>query len=230
MKIPYQIGEKTFLIEPYTTKIEKDILILLDFKVFDIDRYFEILNFETEYDLSEIEKKLILYKHREVSLGDEVNITFKCSKCKIQNETVLELSNFISPGERNDSDIRKLLQPVSDENLNDFLNEPIDVDDLDIEEYEKLLQRIKDNQLSVSFIRECKCINCSEIKYFDVGSINYILESMSDDTLMTLYKSYNHLVFFGKYSKTDIDSMYGFERTIFIGLLDKLREDLKNAR
>ena len=52
---------------------------------------------------------------------------------------------------------------------------------------------------------------------------------MSEDSLMTLYKSYNHLVFFGHYSKQDIDDMLPFERVIFIGLLNKTKEDLSNA-
>lgn len=226
MKVPYQICEKTFLIEPYTTKIEKDILLSLDFDILDIDVYLDILNFRTEHELTEIEKKLILYKHREVSLGDDINVSYVCNKCKIRNDTAIELSNFVKPGSRNDSDIIKIIKPVTDSNLSDFLKEKIDIDNLDIEEYEKLFQRVKDNQPTISFIKESKCINCKHIKYFDVSNTKYILETLSDDTLMTLYKTYSSLIFFGKYSKLDIDSMYGFERTIFLGLLNKLREDL----
>ena len=57
--------------------------------------------------------------------------------------------------------------------------------------------------------------------------VDYIIEIMSDDTLMSLYKSYNFLIYFGHHTKEGVDSMYPFERSIFIGLLNKTKEDLE---
>jgi hypothetical protein len=34
---------------------------------------------------------------------------------------------------------------------------------------------------------------------------------------------------FGKYNKRDVDSLYPFERTILIGLINKTREEIKQG-
>ncbi len=226
MKIPFKLGDKTFYLNQYTTFQEKEILLLDGFDIHTCEAVFDILNFSDYKDLSQAEKKIILFKFREISLGDDVQIQFICEKCKLHNDSILEASDFIKPAIRNDSDIKKIIRNVTDYNLHEYCD--IDIDDLDIKEYEELKQRIKDNQLQVNFIKTTKCIKCQTEKNFDLSSMKYIIEIMSDDNLMSLYKSYNNLVFFGKYSKLDIDSMYPFERTILIGLLNKTQEDLTN--
>lgn len=228
MHIPFKIGEKEFLIHPYTSKQEKEILLLASFEVYDFERVFDILNFTPSCgidNLSDNEKKVLLYKFRDLSIGDEVEIKFNCGHCKHHNESVIEATNFIIPNLRDDKDIRKLNIPVTDENLQEFVID-IDVEELDIDEFFELKQRVKDNQIDFDFIKTTRCLKCGKEKTFDMSKMSYILEIMSDDTLMTLYKSYNLLIYMGKYSKEDIDGMYPFERTIFTGLVHKLKEDL----
>lgn len=224
MNIPFEIGGKTFSISPYTTAQEKEILLASSFEVNDVEKIFDILNFKPEVELTDDEKKAILYKFREVSLGDEIDIKFVCDACGQGNDGILEASNFVKPGKRNDPDIKKIVQTFTEDKMHEYVD--IDVDDLDIDEYEKLKQRIIDNQIEIDFIKECKCLKCGTHKKFDMSDTKYIIDVMSEDTLMTLYKSYNFLIFFGKYTKLDIDSMYPFERSIFIGLLNKTKEDL----
>lgn len=226
MKIPYTIGNKTFLIEPYNTFQEKEILLLASFEVFEFDRVFEILGVETDTinDLTDDEQKVLLYKFREISLGDEIDIKFKCENCQAGNDGVLTASNFLIPSKRNDYDVKKLNMPVTDETLQEFVD--VDVDELDIDQFEDLKQRVKENQNHIDFTKTCACLHCRTEKKFDLSDPKYIIEIMSDDTLMTLYKSYNYLIFFGKYSKEGIDSMYPFERSIFIGLLNQTKEDM----
>lgn len=225
MRIPFEIGDKKFLLTPYNTNQEKEILLLSSFGIDDFERVFEILNFKTEYELSENEKKIIIYKYRDISLGDEVDIKFNCDNCKSGNDAVLEASNFIIPNIRNDENIKKLNISVTDENIQEFVLD-VDVDELDIQEFEELKQQVKDNQIEFDFIKSTKCLKCGHEKLFDLSPNKYIFEIMSDDTLMSLYKSYNFMIFFGHYSKEDIDKMLPFERSIFIGLLNKVKEDL----
>lgn len=224
MIIPFELNGKTFEIKAYNTAQEKELLLLSSFGVDDLDKIFELLDFHDHEDLTEDEKKVILYKFREISLGDEIDIKFTCDNCGQGNDAILEANNFAIPGKRNDHDIKKLHKVFKEEDMQDYVE--FDVDELDIEEYESLKQRIQDNQTSISFIKSAKCLKCGTQKNFNLGSPKYIIEIMSDDSLMTLYKSYNYLIFFGQYSKADIDSMYPFERSIFIGLLNKTKEDL----
>jgi len=228
MKINFNIGAKTFLIAPYKTHQEKDILLLSSFDVEDLDGVLDVLNFSTEYELTDDEKKLILYKHREISIGDDINIKFKCKMCSQPNETTLTASNFIIDSNLHDSDVKKINKTVTDENLHEFVN--IDVDDLDILDFELLKKRVQDNQIEINFVKSVQCIKCKEEHIFDIGNAKYIIEAMSEDELMSMYKTYSSMIYFGHFTKEDIDNMYPFERTVFVGLLNKIKEDLANDR
>ena len=224
MEVPFKIGRKEFLIKPYKTWQEKDVLLASSFGVTDLTKILDILHFKTDEVLTEEEKKVLLYKHREISLGDEVDIKFKCDKCGQGNDGIIEASNFVVEPKRFDDDIKQLELTVTKENMFKFVT--FDPDELDIDEYENLINRIKENQTHFDFIKSVPCLKCGTKKQFDMSSPEYIIEIMSEDNLMTLYKAYNYLIFFGKYSKEGIDSMYPFERSIFVGLLNKTKQDL----
>jgi len=224
MKIPFEIGGCTLYLEQYNTFQEKEILLLDSFEVHSVDAVFDILNFNCPEGLTQDEKKIILYKFREISLGDEVNVKFICEECGQGNDGILEAGNFIIEPERNDLDIKKINQIIQEDNLQDYVD--INLDELPIIEYEKLKKRIQQNQSKINFIKSAFCLKCKKERKFDLSSLKYIIEIMSDDTLMTLYKVYNQMIFFGHYSKLDIDSMYPFERSVLIGLLNKTKDDL----
>lgn len=225
MIIDFYIGTNKFSIEPYRTNQEKDILLSSSFGVTSLDAILNILNFDfPNIEMTDDEKKIILYKYREISLGDEIDIKFTCDNCGQGNDGVLIANSFISNGVRNDDYVRKINTPFEEKYMQDYVNE--DIDELDIEEYENLKKIIIDNQIKIDLSKSCSCLKCGTTKSFNIGEPEYIVEIMSDDNLMSLYKSYNHLTFFGNYTKQDIDCMYPFERTIFIGLLNKTKEDL----
>lgn len=222
IKIPLELYSKTYWLSPYTSVQEKDILIMLSFEVTDIDKYLDILGFNDYADLTLIEKKIILWKIREISLGNEVNIKYTCD-CSQVVETILQADDFIVNGIRSDSSIKKLNMEVTDETLHKFID--IDqeaLDDLVLDRYESLMEVVKQNQPEISFIRKAKCPSCNKEKPFDMSSTEYILDSLSDENLSSIYKVYSHLTYYGKYTKEDIDKMYPFERTIFIGLLHSI--------
>lgn len=224
MKIPFELGGKEYQINAYNTSQEKEILLMHSFGVHDLKKILDVLNFNEYDNLTDEQMKVILYRHREISLGDEISVKFKCENCGQGNDGIIEASNFLINGKRNDPDVKKLLIPFEEENMNKYVD--IDVDELDIDEYEELKKRIIDNQEKISFVKSCSCMKCGTKRNFDLSDPSYIIEIMSDDTLMSLYKTYNILNFFGGYTKTDIDSMYPFERNIFVGLLKKTKEDM----
>lgn len=227
-QIPIEINSKKMLIKPYTSKVEKDILIMSTFEIFDMKEVLRILELDENIinSLSENEMKVLLYKYRESSLGDEILIKFKCKECNKHNESSIIASDFIIFSKRNDEDILKIDKEVTEENLKDFLLSSINIEELDIDEYEILIKRVKENQNSFNFVKTCKCMYCKSPNNFNIGSPKYIIEQLSDHTLMTLYKTYNNMMMFGNLTKTDIDNMYPFERTIFIGLITTTKEDL----
>ena len=232
-KYPVELNGRKILIEPYNTEKEKDLLIMSSFSIYDIDEILRVLGLEQSLlaELSLNEKKVLLYKFREISVGDEINIKFKCSNCKSPNESFISCSDLlVSPVDR-DSRIKIIDKEVTDENLSDFLDYTDDeIDNLDLDEHERLLQKVKDNQVKYNFVKKCKCIKCKIDNNFSIGDVKYIIESLSEDTLMSMYRTYNDMCMFGNYNKRDIDSLYPFERTILIGLINKTREDMKNVK
>lgn len=230
MYIPFSLGNKEFLLKPYTSKTEREILLLLSFEILDFERYFELFDFKSDYkiqDLSIEEQKTLLYKFREISVGDEIDVKFKCDKCKYSNENVLDANNFIILNKSDDSYIKNLSKKVTDLNIQEFIiDDHIILDDLDLEEYEKEKEKIENNQIQFNFIKETRCLKCGEYHKFNLGDSKYILEVLSDESLMTLYKAINFMTFYSHYTKEDIDKMMPFERTILMGLLIKTKEDL----
>lgn len=229
-KYPVYINDKKLLIEPYTTEREKDLLIMSSFEIYDLDEILRVLGVKKKVrnNLSENEKKVLLYKFREISVGDEINIKFRCLDCKYPNETAISCSGSIIEPIEKDSSIKLIDKEITDDNIYEFIDLTQDeIDNLDIEEYEKLLKRVKDAQVQYNFVRKCECLKCGKKNSFYIGDIKYIIESLSEDTLMSIYRTYNDMCMFGNYNKKDIDSLYPFERTILIGLINKTREDMK---
>lgn len=228
---PVEINGKKFLIQPYNTEREKDLLIMSSFEIYIMDEVLRVLGLEQEIisKLIDVEKKVLLYKYREISVGEEINIKFKCKNCGQPNESFIKCSDIIEIPENADlSKYKQLDKEVNDETIYEFVDKTVEeIEDLDIDEYENLIEDIKNNQVKYNFVKSCNCIKCKEPNKFFIGDEKYIIESLSEDTLMSMYRTYNDMCMFGNYNKRDIDSLYPFERTILIGLINKTREDMK---
>ncbi len=220
MKILYEYGERKLYISPYNTHVEKDIMLMLSLEKYSIDTVLELLG-NTD-DLTYDEKIALLLKYRSVSVGEEIPIKYKC-KCGYINESVLNIENIVTDG-TNSPDIKDQYKLLTDENFSDFID--TEVEEMDLEEYDILYEKVKNSICSFDFKRTSICYKCKDLKEFDLRNDKFIIENMSEDNLMGIYQSINDLVYFGHYSKLDIDSMYPFERAILIGLLNKTREDI----
>lgn len=224
IKIKYEYSGKSFDIVPYNTAIEREILLLSLLGVENpVDSALQVLGVDDHIikTLNEQEKKAMLFKYRVASIGDEVPIKYQCKHCGSANEIGLDIDGITKPGKET-TGITDKLKPVTEENLHEFVD--VDVDDLDLDECEALINKVKESVTTFEFIRTSNCLKCKEPNYINVE--DNVIEYMSEDTIMSLYQAYNDLTYFGKYTKQDIDSLYPFERTILIGLLNKTREEM----
>ena len=227
LKVRYKYADKEFILEPYTTSQEKDLLLLSAVGDDDLELALSICGVKDSVidDLSTMEKKAMLCKLREISVGSEVNVTFKCISCKAANENTINIENIILPPVDASSEVTDVFKEVTDENLNEFVVVS-DIKDLDLDVYDDLMKTVKNSVHTFDFKKPSNCQKCGCVNKINIEGSEFIFSTLSEDSLMSLYQTYNDLTFFGKYTKADIDGMYPFERTIFISLLNKSREDL----
>lgn len=223
MQVKFEYANKEFLLEPYNTSKEKDLLLMGSFEIEDYDVALRILGLNEKQilDLSDQEKIALLYKFREISIGDEIPIKYKCKHCQTVNETQLKIGDNIIPGTPKDF-IQDQFKELTDDNFNEFVT--LDVDEMEFDEYDELFQEVKNSITKFNFLKDSYCIKCRKPNHIDISK--NVIDHLSEDSLVGLYQNYADLVFFGKYTKQDIDTMYPFERTIMIGLLNKTREEL----
>lgn len=226
IKAKYSYSNKIFELTPFKTIQEKDLLLLTLLTEPTIDNALRICNVNEDIinSITEDEKYAMLYKLRELSVGDEINLKFKCNYCNGGNENTLSISNIVTNSKIENSKIIDNYKELTEDNFQDFVN--INIDELDIDEYENLFEETKNSITMFNFTKPIICQQCGKQNLIKINRPEFAIDNMSEDSLISLYQTYNDLIFFGKYTKQDIDSLYPFERTILIGLLNKTREDL----
>lgn len=228
MKTSYKYGDKEIFISPYKTINERDILLYLTVDSNPkLEGAIDILKEYIHSDISDFtvnEKLLLLYKLRDISLGNEIPMRFACKSCGAPNEQIIDINNIIEDDVEPDDRIIQCYKELTDENFQDFIN--TNIDELELDEYDALYEHVKNNIVNINLLQTRKCHKCKEDNIFDISDVKYTIENLSEDSLMSLYQTVNDMVFFSHYTKADIDNMIAFERSLYISLLNKTREDL----
>lgn len=226
MKIPFKDFGYTIKIEPYTVAQEKELLFLdTYYPEYDddiLDAALDILKLDSKIysKLSHDEKVILLYKYREVSVDEKFAIQCVCPSCKMPIETEVSVTNIVKRAELKSEFVRDLKRlPENEEDFqNNFL---INYEDLDIDTYENIYENISKYQTVNDFIRRFKCLSCSHESYIDLNSNKMVISSLSESSIESIYNFYENLIFTGKWSKQDIDSLLPFERVIFSSLYNE---------
>lgn len=239
MKIPFKDFGYTIKIEPYTVAQEKELLFLdTYYPEYDddiLDAALDILKLDSKIysKLSHDEKVILLYKYREVSVDEKFAIHCVCSSCGMPIETEVSVTNIVNRAELKSEFVRDLKRLPEDEEdfQKNFLTK---YEDLDIDIYENIYENISKYQTVNNFIRKFKCLSCSHELYINLNSNKMVISSLSESSIESIYNFYENLIFTGKWSKKDIDSLLPFERVIFSSLynesVEKHNEAVKNIR
>lgn len=226
MKIPFKDFGYTIKIEPYTVAQEKELLFLdtyyPEYNDDILDAALDILKVDSKLysKLSHDEKVILLYKYREVSVDEKFAIHCVCPSCKMPIETEVSVTNIVNKAELKSDFVRDLKRlPENEEDFqNNFL---INYEDLDIDTYENIYENISKYQTTNNFIRKFKCLSCSHESYINLNSNKMVISSLSESSIESIYNFYENLIFTGKWSKKDIDSLLPFERVIFSSLYNE---------
>lgn len=226
MKIPFKDFGYTIKIEPYTVAQEKELLFLdtyyPEYNDDILDAALDILKLDSKLysKLSHDEKVILLYKYREVSVDEKFAIRCVCPSCKMPIETEVSVTNIVKRAELKSEFVKDLKRlPENEEDFqNNFLTK---YEDLDIDTYENIYENISKYQTTTDFIRKFKCLSCSHESYINLNSNKMVISSLSESSIESIYNFYENLIFTGKWSKQDIDSLLPFERVIFSSLYNE---------
>lgn len=219
----YKVADFKFDLKPFNTNQEKDLLLYVALNdEYDLDIVLNILGFEVKEETSSFIKKLLLLKLRAISVSDIINIHFTCEKCKRRSEGTLDISSIFEISSKIKE--TEILKEVYSDNIDDYFK--IEVDELELEEYDEYINYIQGNKADTSMKIGCKCLLCSEDNQVSISDTNFIVKNMSETKLESLFKLISNLVYSGHYTKLDVDSMVPFEREIYVGLLNQKIEEL----
>lgn len=214
---------------PYTSKQEKDILLVCSTGVpEEIDLALKICGIgENDIKfLTQDEKIVALYKLREVSVGDEMPAKFVCPHCQQPTETTINITDIYKEPKKQSKWIKDpgLAHPVPEQCFAEGYG------DLDYDKYLVLKNNLTDYIGAFNFDPEVRCQCCGKITNLNISDIKFVLANMSEESLTSMYKTYASLVFNGRFSLQDIDSMYPFERMIYIAQIKQLIDERNKAR
>ena len=223
-------SNRVIKLRPYTTKHERDILIYTS-DTYSIDTILELLQdcIDSNISLDKLsynEKFNILLNLKNISVGETFTFRCTCSEC---NKKYEEDFNFLdtvkNSGKIPDFNKIKITESFSDD-YNDYVD--FDIDELDVEEYDKLIEHIKKYKLQFNFKSDTTCPYCGNIASIELVEED-LVKGLSDDDLANFYKVISGMIYFGHFSLQDINQMIPFERSIYLGLLNKMKEDTTNT-
>jgi hypothetical protein len=159
---------------------------------------------------------------KQISVGEIFSFIKTCSACGERYETDVSFDNVLKEGNLKDYNNIPLTEAFSND-YNDYVD--FDIDELDIDEYDKLTAYIDEHKTVFDFSTKCVCVHCRNEDNITL-STDHLVSNLSEDTLSNFYQTIASMVYYGHYSKLDIDSMLPFERNI---LLNILNEEIKKS-
>jgi len=204
-------------INSYSTLQEKNA-VLLNFSEDNTAKdYYNKL--ELSYDASnDLERIALIFKSREKSVDENINITMTCVHCNFMSIYNVPIHSLFFKEPLDESIPIKLM-----ENIEDIEKEFGNINDLSIDEFNKIETIIMQNNKKI--FNPNIVINCNKCLLENKMIINY-KDIISKYPIKNIYEQYLDLTQFTHMTKSDVDNLPPFEREIFMNLIQD-RENKK---
>lgn len=235
MKHKVQLGSHVIYINTYTTELELNVLEEIWCESSDTqdksDEHFETLVIDflqhlTDFNvltLSKIERVLLVWKIRALTIGDEISIVFKCPECKRVSQNIISVDSLCLYGDlvsRNTFTSNL----ISRKQLNELRIEDLDIEDLDIEDFNEL-QKNPERFFNVYETKtELECSSCGYKVYDNLLTYKNCLKFISEESFMSLTEWLNVLVYYGHLTREDVLKMSPIQRMLEIKYFKKIKE------
>ncbi len=199
-------------IQRFNCSQEKSILLSDD----DIsnEEIYEIISSENSPKTdNEMEALAFIIKASMESVSDIYTHTYECTNCKIINEEVFELESFIN------TDFESEIPIGLFTSLEDIINKSEDLVVKDYNKYKKLIY--ENNEKILDLNRTCICRSCKEKNTVIINPLKFL----SRNNLAGMYEEFFTLMYYLNQDIKSIESMYPFERELYLGLAKKKIEE-----
>ena len=202
----------------YTTHQEKNVLLKNLDKTYSASEISRMLGAEP---ISEFEAFAFIFKMREISVSDILELTHSCDSCGYQDFIHYSIPEMFFQYE---DDIDNTI-PIGLYDSVDDLNDE-NINNMTIDEYNGIESIIYNNNLKI-FNPEISitCKKCGITHKTSIGPLDIV----SKFSISNIYEQYSDISYYSSMTKYDTDNMYPFEREIFMGLIQK-KEDKKEGK
>lgn len=237
MKHLVNLGRFKVLVDTFNTGLELEVLEELfcssgdseeDENVFEV-LVDDFLSRLTKFDiskLSKIEKIILVWKIRELTIGDDINIVYKCPSCGCPCQQTISVEDLCHTGEEVDKNTfyKKLISEEELERLseNDFLGIE-DIEDLDFDLYNELISEPKKFFIVYNNKTILNCSKCKFKSFDNLLTFKGCLKFISEDKFDKLVEWINVLVYYGNFTRQDILNMSPIQRMLEINLFKKIK-------
>ncbi len=203
--------DKLNSLKRYTTKQEKEVLLAED----DTSLIDILALLSDVVPINEYEATALLFKIREISVSDLIEFTHECKSCEYMNILNIEINSLFNLEKNYDFPVGLFTT------VDDIINTK-ESDDIILKDYNKLQDDIIEQSGKIfNPIVKSACKKCGFLNQIGISPKSVLSKSSAS----SIYKEYVDISFYTNNSKNDIDTLYPFEREIFINLIqEKLKE------
>lgn len=236
MKHLVTLGKHSILAETYKTELELSVLEELmcapsekqdsndnDYKTLVED----FLSRLTDYNiasLTKMEKILLVWKIRALTIGDDVTVVFKCPYCGKTSQSTFSVSDLCYFGTK--TYLNNFEENLIPEGKLEEIVDSIKIEDLEDLDYDDYLELKRNPRDFFNVYREKTPLTCSGCRKQVFG--NYLtykqcLTYLSEDSFLSLSQWLNVLVYYGHLTRSDVLKMSPVQRMLEI----KFFKDIK---
>ncbi len=216
-KVPFNfLEERMNSLTKITTSQEREALLVDDDE--DIRKILQIMT--DLIPINDLEAELFLLKIREISVGEDIDYIMTCSDCQTMNNFKVNVSDCwdLSINSYENEEYPVGLFTSLESIINNTILEDMSL--IEISKLEEFLNEQNDKIYDPFITKTCRKCDASMLIHVDARAV------ISNSNLSELYKDYINISMFTNNGKLDIDSLYPFEREIFVNLIsDKMKDD-----
>ena len=185
-----------------------------------VDDFLERLCDSDITGFSKTEKILLVWYIRSCTIGDDINVVFRCPKCGRMQQSCVAVSDLCSFGPRMSENP---LYNIAKEKVETDFKRP-EMQDLDYDTYLDFRACPEDFYAIFHEAVYFECSECGAKIHDNYLTYRNCLKFLSEDSFQSLTEWVNTLVYYGHYTRSDVLKMSPVQRMLTIEYFKKIKK------